>query len=179
MVKISSNIKITIQAAVISISVADQQSFEIKNRENDYDCESVISYGEQLLLFSKNWKNGMTRMYAVSKNPGEYHLQPIDSFDVDGLITGAALNRNTSDLALIGYKDRIPFIYLFENFDGKKLGTNKAYRINLNKMKQAQTEGICFEDDDRVLFSTEQTMVYDQQVFELDLAEILKAINLH
>ena len=175
--KISNNTKISIQAEVIAISFADQQSFEIKNRKNDYDCESVISYGDQLLLFSKNWSNGKTRMYTVSKNPGEYQLRPIDRFDVDGLITGASLNRNTSDLALIGYKDHVPFIYLFKNFDGKKLGTNKVYRINLNKMKEAQTEGICFEDDDRVLFSTEQTKVFDQQVFELDLAKILKAIN--
>lgn len=175
---ISESKVIKVEAEVIEIAYTDQHSFEFRNRNHNFDCESLISFGDDLILFSKNWVNGKTRMYKVSKMAGSYNLSPVDDFDVDGLVTGADLCLETNQLALIGYKDRVPFIFLFNNFNGNKLGTDKVYRFNLNKLKNSQTESISYIDKDIVVFSTEQTKAFDQQIFKLNLSKILEAANL-
>lgn len=81
--------KQTVDAEVINISYADQFSFEIKNRANDFDCESLITWGDSLIVFSKDWDDRMTRMYKFPVTSGDYKITPSDYLDVVGLVTGA------------------------------------------------------------------------------------------
>lgn len=175
---ISEDKKIKVQAGLITFSYNDQESFEKKNRRHNYDCESMISYQESLIIFSKNWGNRKTRMYILPKDTGDYKLDPASYFDVDGLVTGADFNEDTNDLLLIGYKNYVPFVYLFKDFTGETLSLKKVYRINLGKMKNSQTEGITWLDENQFIFSTEQTSEFEQAAYILDISKVFKLANI-
>ena len=169
--------KVQVEAEEIRFSYTDQPSFEKNNRGHNYDCESVVSFGDSLIIFSKNWENGRTRLYKLAKIPGDYKISPISDFKTDGLVTGADFNKETGKLIMIGYKDHVPFIYYFSEFDGNNLTNGKVYRINLSKMKGSQTEGITWFDNDNILISTEQRKKYEQKVYKLPIKEIIKYIE--
>ncbi|MCD4790354.1 MAG: hypothetical protein K8R37_10165 [Bacteroidales bacterium] len=174
---ISAKKKVEVEAEVIEFVYNDQTSFEIENRKNNFDCESLISYGDSLIIFSKNWVNGKTRMYKLPKVPGKYKLDPVDSFDVDGLVTGADYNAKTKELILVGYKDYLPFMFLFQGFKGQSLNTGQVYRINFRRMKNAQTEGIIWLNDETIVFSAEQTSEFPQAAYEFKIREVFKLIE--
>jgi hypothetical protein len=165
-------------AETISFSYNDQDSFEQLNRKNNHDCEAMISFENSLMIFSKNWGNGKTKMYIIPKEPGNYKIDPVSYFDIDGLVTGADFNPETSQLALIGYKKYVPFIFLFEDFKGETLSVEKVYRINLGGMKDTQTEGITWLDKTQIIFSAEKTSAYDQSAYILDVAKVFKLASI-
>ena len=169
--------KIKLEAEIIEFSYTDQSSYEKNNRGHNYDCESIISYKDSLIIFSKNWGNGRTRMYKLPKTAGDYKISPIDNFKADGLVTGADFNIETNELILIGYQDHVPFIYLFSEFNGKKLQNENVYRINMVKMKGSQTEGITWYDNDNILISTEQRKEYDQEAYKIPIKNIIKYVE--
>ena len=174
---LSNKKKIEVNAGIIEFSFKDQQSFEENKRNHNFDCESIISFGDSLILFSKNWEDRKTRMYRMSKTPGQYQTQPIEVFDADGMVTGADYNATLKKLVLIGYKDYMPFIFLINDFDGETLKGKEIYRFNLFKMKDSQAEGIAWSTGETVLFSTEQTKTYMQQVFEFDFQKVFKIMG--
>ncbi len=169
--------KTKVNAEIIDFSYSDQTSFQILNRNNNFDCESMISYGDSLIIFTKNWVDGKTRMYKLPKTPSQYNLDYISSYNVDGLATGADFNEDNNSLVIIGYKDRIPFIFYFDNFDGNTLDKGNVYRIDLVRMKNSQTEGITWYDDKTVVFSAERTDTFDQAIYQLNIEEIFKNIS--
>lgn len=169
--------KVEVNAEIIGFSFNDQISMDDNNRNHNFDCESMVSVGDSLIIFSKNWADGKTRLYKMPKTPGQYQLDPVNTFDADGLITGADYNKETKKLVLIGYKNHAPFIFLFTNFDGRSFGNDPIYRFNLNKLKGSQAEGICWLDDETIVFSTEKTKTFSQQVFELNLQSIFNRMG--
>lgn len=169
--------KVELNAEIIEFSYADQKTYEENNRNHNFDCESIISFGDSLIIFSKNWADSKTRMYKLPKTPGQYVLSPRSELDADGLVTGADYNSNLKKLVLSGYKDHVPFIFLINDFDGQSVSGKETYRFNLFKMKGAQTEGICWSKGETVLFSTEQTKEFVQQVFELDIQKVFKIMG--
>ena len=170
--KIEPDEKITIEASPLNISFADQTDFTIRNRKHNFDCESMINYGDSLILFSKDWGDGKTRMYKTAKVTGRYPLEPVAEFNADGLVTGASYNPDNGKLALIGYKNFVPFIWIFENFDGKSFNAENITRYNLMGITNSQTEGICWMDDDTLLVSTEQRDEFQQGAFILKLSDL-------
>jgi len=168
---------VKVPSEIIAFSYNDQTSFTVNNRSNDYDCESLISFGDSLIIFTKNWVNGNTRMYKMPKLAGMYQLDPVSSFEINGLVTGADYHEEKNALILIGYKDYQPFLYYFTDFDGQQLGNHQSYKIKLNKMQGAQTEGVCWLNDDLIIFSNEQTKVFMQTVFQLNPTDVVKHIE--
>ena len=116
-------------------------------------------------------------MYKLPKLAGMYALDPIDLFDINGLATGADYSIEKNALIMIGYADKKPFLVYFVDFDGQQLGNNQVYKVKLSKMKGAQTEGVCWLDGDTILFSTEQTSVYTQAVFQFNPMDVVKHIE--
>lgn len=174
---ISGKKKIEVNAEVIEFSFKDQLSFEFGKHDHNFDCESLLVFGDSLIVYSKDWGDGKTRMYKMPKTAGKYELDPVDTFDADGLITGADYSYNLKKLVLSGYKDFIPFIYLVNDFDGKSLNGKEIFRFNLFKLKGSQVEGIAWSTGETVLLSTEQTQTFTQQVFEFDIQKVFKAMG--
>ena len=166
--------KVDVNAEIISFSYNDQKSFEVKRQKNNFDCEAVTNFGDSLIIFSKDWADRKTRMYKLPKAPGVYKIAPVADFDADGLITGADYNRSTGDLVLVGYKNYVPFVFLFEDFNNTDFTAEKVFRINFPAMKDAQTEGVVWLDDDNIIITCEETKAFKQSAFKLNIREVKK-----
>jgi hypothetical protein len=154
-----------IETDSITFYYPNQQQFEWENYSTNFDCEAMIADGDSLYLFSKNWGNLKTYLYTLPKVPGEYPAILQDSFNVEGLITGAAIDTVENQITLIGYNQYMTssFIYLLDSYQG-----NCFFNGNVTKLKPGlslhQTEGIELNNGDIVLsnetFSSNPAALY-------------------
>lgn len=156
-----------VAAETIRFSYGDQNSFDRANRNNDFDCESVMAVGDSLYLFSKNWGNLHSRLYALPKIPGEYVTYPISEYFVDGLVTGADISPSGNEVMLCGYKNYNPFIILLYDFRGNDFFSGNKRRIDFDKMAGTQTEGVAFLRDYEAVISSERTLVSPAGLFKI------------
>ncbi len=158
----SNALRIDVTAEAINFSYSEQTSFLSSNTHN-FDCESVISIGDFLYLFTKNRGDSKTRLYKLSKSPGSYTITSISTYDVEGLVTGADYNLNTNEIALIGYKSKHKdsFLYFLSNFNDSAFFSGSIEKFIIgNNTDDWQTEGIAFstEDDNEFYISCEITL---------------------
>lgn len=156
----------------IRFSYQNQTEFDFKLYSNIFDCEAITGFDDKLFLFSKNWVNQKTSVYELPKNKGEYILNPVDSFDVNGLITGADISPDKTTLALVGYRNFIPILRLFTQIQDHQFFKGDKIFIEMDSIVGAQTEGICFLGNDTLLISCERTSEFEQQVFYIDLRKV-------
>ena len=159
----------TVEVDSIMFRFADQTNFE-KRKEHDFDCEAMFATDGHLYLLSKGWATGTTRLYRLPKTPGQYVAEVVNSFDSQGLVTGADYDRKNNILVIVGYANQKvwkPFIYLIFDFDehGNQLANHRFELANYHGM---QTEGVTFFDEGRCFVSAETTKLYTARVFEID-----------
>lgn len=157
----------------IKFKYSDQNDFSFQ-RATPYDCEAMVEFEHSLYIFTKNRKTNTTSVYRLPKKPGKYDLTPIDSFNVQGLVTGAGLNPDKTKLAIVGYVDFVPFLWVFNDIKADSLFTGAKTFIEMDSLHYSQTEGICFLGNDTLLISCERTNEFDQQVFMINLNSIEK-----
>lgn len=160
------NINVTAEA--INFSYADQISFT-STQFNNFDCESLISIGNFLYLFTKNRADGQTKVYKLSKLPGTYSLSVQSTYNVAGLLTGADYNSNTNEVALLGY---LPpnavnsFIFYLNSFPTDQFFSGNVRRVEIGNATNAwQTEGICYKNDNEIFISCETTAFSGAKLF--------------
>jgi hypothetical protein len=153
-----------VEAEQIFFNFADQSDFNPLFRQNPYDCEALFEWNDSLYVFTKDWVTFKTKAYVMPNVPGNYHLLPIDSFDVKGLITGVDINAS-GDIAMVGYQDFQSFVWMFE-MKGQNIFHNPRW-IDLGMLENAQTEGICFIPSGELLISCEQTISHMQQIWKI------------
>lgn len=164
-----------VTASVINFGYADQQSFTPANRSNDYDCEAMVAFGDSLYLFTKNWANQQSRLYALPKTSGTYSVYPIDTLAADGLITGADISPSGNELILCGYKNYSPIIWLLFDFRNDSFFKGNKRRINFSGMTGTQTEGAAFLRESEVIISSEKTTVSPAGLFKINISPWTKA----
>ena len=128
----------------IYFSYADQTDFSAHAANTtDYDCESFVVSSDSIYLFTKQWQRKQTVVYVLPKTPGNYIAQPRDTFNVNGLITGATYLEQQRLLVLCGYSNLLlPFTYLCYDFQQQDFfGANKR-RLDINALAIHQIEGI-------------------------------------
>lgn len=153
------NIQTKATGDIISFTFPNEGQIE-KKKQNNFDCESLISYKDSLYVFTKDREDKETSLYTIPKTPGNYTARFISSFNAKGLITDAAINPANDELALIGYHKghRYPFILLFNKFTGNDFFSGKHEKINLaDKPWDWQLEGITYGNDNRLYFTCEGT----------------------
>ena len=96
-------------AGIIEFVYPDQEEFVFGINSNPFDCEAFICLDRTLYLFTKDWVTRNTKVYSLPASPGSYTAELVDSFNVDGLETGADLSQDRQKLILLGYKEYIPF----------------------------------------------------------------------
>ncbi|MFT4663814.1 MAG: hypothetical protein ACI8YQ_001221 [Polaribacter sp.] len=162
----------SVAVSTITFTYADQNDFSSKEKHN-FDCEAMIPLDDQLFLFTKNRANLETNIYTVSKDPGTYILEQANNFAVDGFITAAAINKQSTRICLLGYDINEPpfkpFIWLISDFQGSDFLNGKLRRINLDL--SVQTEAICFVHDDLIYFTSEAESGRAAFVYALDLSK--------
>jgi hypothetical protein len=121
-------------------------------------------YNDSFFVFTKDWVKNITKVYGLPTKPGDYIVSPIDSFNVNGLITGADILPN-GKFALVGYLNFRSFIWTFHKTRSEFFSDPRF--IDLGMLVNAQTEGICFTAEEDLFFSCEKTENYNQQIWKI------------
>ncbi len=170
----------TVTAEVIGFTYPDQSDFSSASNNNEYDCEAFYFWQDSLHLFTKNWVSNTTRYYTLPHIPGQFEAMLRDSFDTEGLITGAAI-QSGGDVVLCGYKNMgsgfwTCFAWLLYDYpDYRPFGGNKR-RIELGTALQlGQMEAVWFHDDGRGWLTGESIsagpFAFDARLSRFDFTE--------
>lgn len=144
-----------VEADSIRFFYPNQEQFEWENYSTNFDCEAMIAYDDSLYLFSKNWGNLKTYLYALPKTPGEHPATLLDSFNVDGLITGADIDTTDNRIVLLAYNQYMTntFIVVLDAYQGNHFFSGNITTLKLG-LSFHQTEGIAI-DNNNILISNE------------------------
>jgi len=153
----------------INFKFPDQEIFP-GNYEHNFDCESMIAFGDSLYVFTKNWENHATRVYSLPKKEGNYDANLKGHFNTQGIITSAAISPKADKVVLLGYNytgDMFPFIWVFSDFEGANFFGGKSKRFNLDMKRQ--TEGIEFMNDSTLVITAEKGQTKAAAMFKVTL----------
>lgn len=157
----------------IGIEWNDQKDFSRRLQTHDFDCEALLSFGDSLFFFTKNWANYRTRMYASTKNVENQKLKVRGDFNVNMLVTGADISTDGKLLALVGYKNYLSYLVLFYEFEGTNFFGGKSIRIDLSPLGGAQSEGIVFGENNSLYISTEESTL-PQSIYKVEYKQWIK-----
>ena len=161
----------------ITFTYPEQTDFsKQKSNTTNFDCEAFIATENELILFTKQWKNNQTTVYSLPKIPGNYSAKYLVDLKVNGLITGATFVEETNRIALCGHTKKLkPFIVLIDdlkNLDFKNINQRK---IKL-QLPFHQIEGISSTDGNIFYITNERfsrkiigTFLQQMHSFSLDL----------
>ena len=165
----------SVEAEIISFHYPEQTDFSPSNHHN-FDCEAMLTFDDELFLFTKNRKDQQTQWYSLPKEVGEYPAELQGSFDTDGLITAATFAESNDVIALLGYVDSTsvyqPFLWLFYDFEDNIFdGKNTRLEIELEE----QLEAISFQADYNLIFAGEdETGTSPKWIYQIDVEDYLK-----
>jgi hypothetical protein len=133
----------------------EQRSRPAPRLDFNYDAEGVFTVGDEIYILTKHRSDTKTRLYRVSgRDQGVVNdLELLETFDVEGQVTGADCLEDGMRLAVLTY-DRI---WIFEResagdtfFSGRRW--SRAYRY-LDGV--SDSESVCFEDEGTLLIADE------------------------
>lgn len=111
-----------VTAEIIAFSYADQLDYTRQPNRTNWDAEALISYGDKLLIFTKNWADNCTNVYAIPKTSGLHSAVLVSSYPINGLITGADSSPDERVIYLVGYStSEAPFVCTIHNIPGHNL----------------------------------------------------------
>jgi len=141
----------------------------------------MVAHNGKLYLFSKNWQNQKTRLYELSSHAGKHQAKYLSTFNTQGMVTGATLNKELNILLLTTYSSfsNLNFlnvkVWAFTNFNNQNFFSGDKKRLNFRSTLQAQVEGITFTGNYKAYFSSEAFRKYifsfDASLYELDFSE--------
>jgi len=162
--------EINVSANAISFNYADQKTFSI-NKNNNYDCEAMISVDSCLYIFTKNRGDEKTRLYKLSKIQNFQSISPIRIYDCKGKITGADYNPTTKEVVLIGYENQKQnaFLLFLSKYKNNKFFNGSIKRVTIGKAnKDWQTEGICYVSPQHLLLSCETSKTNNAGLYSIE-----------
>jgi hypothetical protein len=141
---------------IIRFSYPDQYDYTPAPYNTPFDCEAMISTGDSLLLFTKNWTGGDTYIYKLPVVEGNYIAIPGGSLNVDGQVTAVAYSAVDHCLYLLGYYNFIPFLCRAEDFIPGKAFDGPLKQSFFTEYFGTQTEGIALSENKDIYISCEK-----------------------
>lgn len=161
----------------INFSYSDQTDFTYQeSNTTDFDCEAFIVTADSIFLFTKQWNEQKTSVYALPKFPGTYVAHHKTTIEVEGLITGANFIESKNTLTLCGYSTALqPFIYLIYDFQNFDLSIANKRKIVLS-LPFHQVEAITSTNGLKYFITNENfsTLNIKQQLHTIDLTPFLE-----
>lgn len=157
----------TLQANVINFEYSDQENFTSAPFQTNFDAEAIISFKDSLYIFTKQWGNFKSKVYASPKIPGDYSLEPIDSIDLSFMVTGADFDESSNMVGLVGYNFSNAF---FVPFSIGRLGSwnSESFDItNLTTIESYQIEGISFSAGGQSILTAEENALGEAAIYKL------------
>lgn len=131
-------------------SYEDQTGFTPQPQATDFDCEAFIVTNDSIYLFTKQWASSQTTIYSLPKTPGTHIAHRSETYNVNGLITGASYLPEYQLAVLCGYDYATenmltalhPFIVLLYDFQADKFFSGNKRRLDFDYSTRAQVEAI-------------------------------------
>lgn len=147
----------------VGFAYPDQSNFSTQPEDStEFDCEAMIFKNGFLHLFTKNRKTYQTSHYRL--NPQTGAIKKLETFDCQGLITGASVSPDGKLVTLIGYDLRgLPTVFAWLLWDwpnpaGDSLFTGNKRRIELGSaLFTGQAESIAFSGPRAGYIANERT----------------------
>lgn len=158
----------------IFLSYPDQLLFPPPAAEQNFDCESVFFFNNNLYLFSKNrGTSGYCKMYSVPDSAGTYIATLHDSINtgtnVGSWITSADISPDNSKIALLSEMT----LHIFSNFTSNNFfgGTHIYYNFS----SYTQKEGVVFLNNDEVYITDEKNSFLNNggNLYKLNITNVL------
>lgn len=139
---------------IINFLYPEQKKFKRIYRRSEYDAEALISFGDILLIFTKNKRKKITEIYSLPKNGGNFKAQKIGSLNTESIVTGADYDKKTNTLVLtstINFDEY--YILVINDFSLN----NKDYKINTYEIPigKTQVEAIKIIDENTFWITSE------------------------
>ena len=147
-----------VSAEIINFSYSDQTDFSSNPNSTEWDAEALLSFDTNyLLLFTKNWISGTTKVYPIPKSSGTYAVNSLTTtLPNAGLITGATYNPITNKVYIIGYTLILQaFVWICENFTDYDVFSGTNTQISLTSLGMEQAEGITYVNANRYFITSE------------------------
>jgi hypothetical protein len=125
----------------------DQADYTPSYHATSFDCEALVSIGDSLYVFTKDWIGSHSVIYSLPRTPGSYIARRRTGFDSEGLVSGATYNPSEKQIALCGYSSIVPFVLLFHSVDSTILNTANPIRYEFAENPGYQIEGIDISDN--------------------------------
>ncbi len=163
---------------VINFTYEDQNNFTRGHLQTAYDCEALLCFNNNIYIFSKDWETRHTTLYILPKTKGTYKAKKLHTFNSDGLITGAEISKDNKIVALIGYKNFYPFMWIFTDFKNDNFFSGNKIRLDLNSIYDAQTESITFKNNNTdTLYVTCEKSGFKQSILVFPIKKIINILN--
>ena len=162
----------TILAEVIDFEYADQINFDNQLFTTNYDAEALISLNDSLYIFSKNWANTSSFVYALPKDSGNYEISAIDTLENTGFITGASLSPNSNKLILTNYSLFNASIIEVENFHSGIFSNGIINKYTISVPGSHQIEGVCTLSEYDYILSAESNSSNDAILYKLTTYDV-------
>jgi hypothetical protein len=165
----------TVTVDTIQFYYSDQADFTPAQFSTNFDAEALISSNDSLYIFTKNWGNNWTNIYALPKTPGTFQIAKVDSINAQGLVTGATYNPVSKTILLVGYTFVSPFIIEISDFTFNEFssGTIKRYLIPPPPEYSFQMESITCRSQNQYYITAEEFAPLKSALYRLDTHHIL------
>mgnify|MGYP001108982093 CR=1 FL=1 len=160
----------SITAQTIEFSFPDHPEKTIKKKNNNFDCEAMVCIDDSLYLFSKNRGDEQTKLYRLPKNPGIYHAEYLETFNVKGLITGADYNNELQEVILVGYTNKSwqPFVWLLFDYKQQHFFSGNKRRIDMLNITATQIESVAYINGRKSVITSEGHPLFSQTAYDFD-----------
>ncbi len=134
----------------------DQTDFTaLPKNSTRFDCESIISLGDSIYLFTKDWKKFNTRSYSISKSIGIHTAILHDSLSVTGLITDATTLGDTMVVLLGSSLLGNSFLEILYDYPGHEVFAGNKRQISVKHDSLGQPESLTLKDNYSGFIGTE------------------------
>lgn len=160
----------SVASSKITFAYSDFKMPEKRSRDHNFDCEAIIASDNNLFLFSKNWGDAQTKLYRLPNEPGDYIAEYLTTFNSEGLITGADIDKVNNEITLVGYVNQswIPFAWLLFDYDGEDFFSGNKRRIDMINLTTTQAEAIAYTHGRYACMTSEGTQLFSQTAFDFN-----------
>lgn len=169
----------------IRFSYEDQTDFTPNPQATDFDCEAFIVSDDSIYMFTKEWVSTQTTIYSIPKTPGTHIARRHESYNVGGLVTGAAYIPDYHLVVLCGYdynsvnllSSLHPFIVLLYDFQEDRFFSGNKRRLDFDFSTKAQIEAIATRNALDYYITNEQTSIPVMD-YMIDIPPTLQRLDL-
>jgi hypothetical protein len=163
----------------INFKYSDQTDFNNAGSNNtDFDCEAFIVDSDSIFLFTKQWKSKKTSVYSLPKISGTYIAKLKDTYNINGLVTGATFIKNKNIIVLTAYTNLLqPYLVILYDYQKSDFFKGNKRQLLLN-LPFHQIEGICSVSEYKYYISNEKRsqsgITIANKLHTIDIKEFLQ-----